>query len=350
MEAQLAPLNLISAKSALVALWKAVRSESEQWPEGQEPVDMCLPLSYTDRKTIVWAFLQETPKWINTTPPIRIPPAFRIDIGTWLFTFHLHSNPADHILVIRASTELVRQLLPPSTWSHANVNRQFVALNVTFEIAKQLLLLSISPVSPEDYTATDAANTLVAMAQSSGVHFDPFFDPLFDSVNSIKEDCRSKLVELSEPSNAVKVIPITPILSHAELATAARLISILTTGETDLCAAIDCSGDDEEGFIAIHSLLDRFAFRKDERQGPAPTHFTPHDVEAAQQLGRLFIDDPERSIGPIFITSHPPSPCSRNQPSFKPRLVFLCDDQDATRHLLKVSHMQHSESKLRSKS
>lgn len=306
----MAPFNSVAAEFALVSLWTDVKSK----PEDQERVSLHLPLTPSIRLAIACAAIDSN-EFTDTTPPIRIPPAFTTDAAHYLLSVSRSNNVERQLLFLSTSTEFAG--------NEASVPRPLIAIYVPTDVARQLLMLSVSTntssvhtdpvteVSPS-FTETDAAYQLLDISKTNLV--------------LTEEDALRQLLDLSKSScNSIDLVHIEAVFSKAEIAVMEKLLKIFACDDNAQLHATASFGEDE--FLTAHSLLNRFAFPK--RQGPAVFEFSPGDVAAAHQLRALFAcDDPKRAVGPIFLAF----PDAQEM-----QLVCLSKSDNAARHLLELT-------------
>ncbi|MCJ1269178.1 hypothetical protein MMC22_009067 [Lobaria immixta] len=314
-----APLfNPVFAEFALIDLAKDVRSSSMS--EDLETVDFSHPLSPSTRLAITCGVTAPT-GFSGTTFSIRIPPV------SDLLTLPRFMDTEKQILFLSISTDFLRQGPTSSAWNDTDATRQLVALTIPTDAVKELLTLSISTNSSQDSSSRpispfaawiDAAHQHGPLSMASG--------SAADRLVPKAEDFLRDLLELSQSSDTVSMVPITSVFSEDELAVAARLINLFESNDFSERSMVAIFGEDE--FLTARSLLDRFASQK--RQGPATFGFSPSEIAAAHRLRALFVcNDPKRQIGPIFLAF------PDDEESL--RLLLLSRSQDAARHLLELS-------------
>lgn len=304
----MAAFNSINAEYALVQLWREVKSK----PEDPEASNLEIP-SPPSTEDAVTAAIDASSEFADTTPPIRVPHAFI-------------TSAARHLLGPSELQQRERQLLVVSTTNETveDWNRQMVALSVPHAVAKQLLSLSVAvdlstQVLPQ-FTAEDAAHTLVAMSDSA----------TRPTRSLTKESAIRTLIELLRPNNTVRTVHTSTVFTPRELNIAVKLINLLRSHDTEaLYEAV--RGVNEQEFRATHLLLNRFEFPQ--RPLNAEYAFNAGDVAAAHQLLHLFNTvDPPREIGPLYL-AYPAAPGARGK-----QLVLLSDGDGAERLLVEAYH------------
>ena len=118
-----------------------------------------------------------------------------------------------------------------------------------------------------------------------------------DTIVSDEESALREILNFAQSNDAVNIVPISAIFSDAEIATASKLVNLFASGNPFATA----KGFTEHDFLVSHSLLDRFATRKNQKKSE-DFRFNPDDLQAAHQLRTLFVaDDPTLPVGPMFI-------------------------------------------------
>lgn len=314
------PFNSVDAVIALMRLCRDVRSKVKD----QKPENLLVPIPLSTRTAIAHAIKSSTQ--FSDDTPLSHPPAYTIDVAHFL----LNNSRIDHI-----ETQILVVSVPKILeGTKGSITRKLVFFTVPIDVAKQLLLLSVSlvPAGPLPSVTEDeaAAELLSICRQSSASNADTLFlkpeiaiEQLLKLPNS--SDSLRKLLELPIARDAVKVMKNRPGLSDEEDAVAGKLLNLFACTEPrQLYAGIDFSKSE---FLSAHSLLDRFVFSKN--QEPATYDFSPDDVASAHQLRDLFAaENPTIPFGPIYLM-FPDS-------TGLLRMGFLCDSKDATAHLMSI--------------
>lgn len=319
LAAPMASFNSVDAEIALMVFCRDVRSKSKD----QKPANLLDPIPLSTRTAIVHAVKTSTEFKDNT--PLSQPPAYTIDVAHFL----LNNARIDHI-----RTQILVVSIPKvSEGTDGNTTRQLVWFTVPIEVAKQLLLLSVSPAPAgalPDYTETQARDELLSICgQSSPSNSNTLFltpENAMEQVIALPnfDNSLRKLLEFPIARDAIKIMLNSPALSSDEVTVAGKLLYLFACTEPkQLYAEI---GFSESEFLTAHKLLDRFVFSKN--QGPAAYEFTPDDVASAHQLRDLFdSENPTSPFGPIYL-AFPDS-------TGKLRSGYLCDSKDATAHLMR---------------
>ncbi|MCJ1428357.1 hypothetical protein MMC29_006266 [Sticta canariensis] len=163
------------------------------------------------------------------------------------------------------------------------------------DAAHQLLSIS-DPTHPvpdlsglSTFSDTEAAHQLLAISKSD------FFAP--DTIVSNEKGALREILKLAQSDDAVNIVPISAIFSDVEITTATKLVNLFASSNTFATAKTFTEHD----FLTTHSLLDRFASRKNQKKSD-DFRFNPGDFQAAHQLRTLFAaDNPTLPVGPMFI-------------------------------------------------
>lgn len=298
---------------ALMGLWKDIRSK----PKNLNSVD--LELGLPSIRYALPGGSETLTELTGAIPPIYKPPAPRIEMAYYVSRL---TQTGSQLMVFSV----------PSHLPNGEPSRRLVALSVSTEVAREMLLFAVSTD-----TSQQNLNSVYCMdAASAPPAIDSFAGKdVVDQLRAIPSSHKfalsthvvtagHALLQLLDPSRAsVNEVVLDFVITIPEAVAAEKLIDLLACNDTtELHAAAACFSDDE--FSTARALLDRLG--PSEKQRSNAYEFSPSDVAAAHSLRALYAsDDVYRPIGPLFFAlsnGHNPS-----------RLTLLSHSEDVGKYL-----------------